>query len=62
MEFRNTTNGNYARIIKQAEKEFILLMGYETKSFEAYGNETITNRKVFKSEKAAIKKAEQYVN
>lgn len=60
MEFRNTTNGNYAKVINN-NGEFTVLLGYEVKSFEAYGNQTITNRKVYKSEKAAIKKAEQYV-
>ncbi len=62
MEFRNTTNGNYAKVIKQADNTFCVLMGYEVKSFEAYGNQTITNRKVYKSEKTAIKTAEKYIN
>lgn len=60
-EFRNTTNGNYASVTNK-DGEFVVLMGYEVKTFEAYGNQTITNRKVYKSEKTAIKKAEQYVS
>lgn len=60
MEFRNETNGNYARVIND-NGTFVVLMGYEVKSFEAYGNQTITNKKVYKSEKTAVKKAEQYV-
>lgn len=61
MEFRNETNGNYAKVIND-NGAFVVLMGYEVKSFEAYGNQTITNKKVYKSEKTAIKKAEQYVS
>lgn len=60
MEFRNETNGNYARVIND-NGTFVVLMGYEVNSFEAYGNQTITNKKYYKSEKTAIKKAEQHV-
>lgn len=59
MEFRNETNGNYARVIND-NGTFVVLMGYEVKSFESYGNQTITNKKSYKSEKTAIKKAEQH--
>ena len=60
MTLRNKTN-DFATIIKQAEKEFAVIFGYTTPSFEAYGNDTATNRKFFKSEKMAIKKAKEYL-
>jgi hypothetical protein len=61
MTLRND-NRDFAKIVKQGEKEFVVIFGYTTPSFEAYGNDTATQRKFFKSEKTAMKKAKEYLN
>ena len=61
MEFRSTTNRNYAQIVKQSDGTFCVFIGYDNGTNNAYGNETIYDRKIYKSEKMAIKKAEKHI-
>lgn len=60
--FKN--NGNFATVQENKYGEFIVMFGYENAGCEndAYGQTTCTDRKVYKSEKMAIKKAQEYVN
>lgn len=60
MTFKNEKNRNIAIVSKDANS-FLVYMGYDNETDDAYGNFTITNRKVYKSEKMAIKKAQEYV-
>lgn len=59
MTLRNNNN-DFATIIKQSDN-YVVIFGYTTPSSEAYGNDTATGRKFFKSEKTAIKKAKEYL-
>lgn len=60
--YRNTKNNNYAQIDKNSDGTFTVYVGYsvDSKKNDAYGRETITDRKTYKSEKLAITKAEQH--
>lgn len=60
MTLRNNNN-EFATIINEGVYGFKVLFGYTTKSFEAYRNDTVTDRKAFKSEKTAISKAKKYL-
>ena len=59
--FRN--NGNFATVTENKYGEFVVMFGYENYGCEndSYGRETCTDRKVYKTEKMANKKAQQYV-
>lgn len=61
-ELRNNINKNYALIVNNGPAEFVVHFGYFHGTSDAYGNETITNRKVYKTEKTALKKANEYIS
>lgn len=51
------TNGKYTILFNKGEYGFTLFMGYT-----AGGEDVCTNRKVYKTEKAALKASEKYLN
>ena len=57
-------NGNFATINKNSYGEFTVTFGYENegRKNDAYGQTTVTNRKTYKSEKLATKKANEYLS
>lgn len=55
-----TNNGNFAMIVNKDES-FTVHYGYTNGTNNAYGNETCTGRKTYKSEKSAVKFANKYL-
>jgi hypothetical protein len=59
---RNAQNGNFATIVNKGNYGFTVYFGYSHGTNDAYGNETCTAMKTYKSEKTANKKAQEYIN
>lgn len=59
--FKNEKTNNIATVKVNNYGEFQVYFGYDNGTNDAYGNQTWTGRKVYKNEKMAIKKAQEYV-
>lgn len=55
-------NGNFATIINKGEYGFLVQFGYTHNTNDAYGNETCVGIKNYKTEKSALKFANNYIN
>lgn len=57
----NKKTGKVAQVVYNGIYGFQVYFGYSNGTNDAYGNETWVDRKTYKSEKTANKKAEEYV-
>ena len=59
---RNTEKNLFASIVNEGDYGFTVYFGYRTESNGGYGGDNVTNRKNYKSEKMATKKANEFLN
>lgn len=61
MKTIRNNNNDFATIVNNGNEGFTVHFGYTSPRNAAHVNDTVTDRKVYKTEKTAIRKANEYL-